>query len=317
MLVKNVVASITPKVTAQEKATQETPAGDFRSVLSTAADAEVQASEETVQPDAAGQAEATRAAESTDNSCSYCKAKMGVDENVSGITSSSEASDSQTGGYAIYYSWYVRVAGDVGKVESPALQLFHDVAERISSVFLKNDGWSGNPVQALLTGTESVVQRGSGQVGSYLGSLLNATNSGLQSLIQTLNGGMLWPGSSPSSSSSSGSSSSSLASTAFDTSYLTDITLAKLQYGNQSSSSSGASTARPLPRNRMGGQLVMISDQSEKTSSTPGGSEAARLFLEAFRTFVESLKRDEAQKTESKTEADDEAVQAAADTIKA
>lgn len=330
MIVTNVVASITPKVTAQNISTQEQPAGDFGSVLSAAADKEAKVSEKTVQPDAVVQSEASRAAETSDDSCSCCPEDKGVEVPVSESGMSSEVSASHSGGYAIYFSWYVRVADDVGKVESPAVQLFHDVAEKISDVFLKNDGWSGNPIQALLTGTESVVQKDSAQVGSYLGSLLKATTTGLQSLVQTLNNGILWPGSSSSSSSSSAmSSNSSLISTAFDTSYLTDIALAKLQYGNSSSSSIGnslniePSTAKPLPRNTLGGQIVMVSSEGatvssnasstelKKVSSDASSKNAARLFLEAFKTFIESLKRNEAEKNESKTGTERETAQAA------
>lgn len=328
MLVRNVVASITPKVAAQEKPAQEQAAGDFGSILDTA------------QPDAAGQAEAAPAAGSSDTDCSGCQKDEDADDSIIGAGESSETSELNNGGYAIFYSWYVRVADDVGKIESPAVSLFHDVAERISNVFLNGNGWRGNPVQALLTGTEAVVRNDAGQVGSYLGSLLESAKSGLQSLVQSLNNGPFWPGSS---SSRTPSAFSSVADTAFDTSYMTDIALAKLQYGSRSGSGiggnlsglgslsglggsaasviselmsgsnlgSGISTARPLPRNELGGQIVLISSKgntaSSEASSGISTDEAARRFLEAFKVFVESMKREESQKLVAETEAEKDA----------
>lgn len=364
MLVKNVVASMAPKVATQEKTAQEQKAGDFRSVLDAAAAGEAKASEETVQPDAAGQADVAPKAESSDSDCSGCRKEKGADPIV-GTAESSEASATKSGGYAIFFSWYVRVADDVGKVESPAVRLFHDVAERISDVFLNGSGWRGNPVQALLAGTESVVRNDAGQVGSYLGSLLESAKSGLQSLVQSLNNGPFWPGST-SSSSASRSAFSSVADTAFDTSYMTNIALAKLQYGGRSGNgisgnlsglgslsglggsvssivselmsgsglTPGSSMTKPLPRNVMGGQIVMISNKKETASSETspdiGTDEAARRFLEAFKVFVASMKREESQKlaaeTETKTDAEsdaakdgapEEAQDAPADTITA
>jgi len=341
MLVKNVVASITPKVAAPEKTAQEQKAGDFSSVLDAAAAGEAKAPEEVVQPDAAGRVGVAQTAGPSDTDCSGCRKDDSADDSIVDASESSEDSELNNGGYAIYFSWYVRVADDVGKVESPAVQLFHDVAERISNVFLNGNGWRGNPVQALLAGTESVVRNDAGQVGSYLGSLLESAKSGLQSLVQSLNNGPFWPGST---SSSSRSAFSSVADTAFDTSYMTNIALAKLQYGSRSGSgiggnlsglgslsglggsassivselmsgsglSLGSSTANPLPRNRLGGQIVMISnDRDTASSETPsniGTDEAARRFLEAFKVFVESLKREESQKpvAEAETEKDAE-----------
>ncbi len=339
MLVKNVVASITPKAAAQEKTAQEQAAGDFRSVLDAAAAGEAKASEETAQSDAAGQADAAPSAESFDSDCSGCRKEKGADSIV-GATESPEASVSNSGGYAIYFSWYVRVSDDVEKVESPAVRLFHDVAERISDVFLNGSGWRGNPVQALLAGTESVVRNDAGQVGSYLGSLLESAKSGLQSLVQSLNNGPFWPGST---SSTSRSAFSGVADTAFDTSYMTNIALAKLQYGSRSGNGIGgnlsglgslsglggsassiiselmsgsglsldSSTTKPLPRNGLGGQIVMISNErdtaSSETSSDIGTDEAARRFLEAFKVFVESMKRDESQKLVAETETEKDA----------
>lgn len=327
MIVKKVVASITPIIAAWNKSMQEQPGDDFSSVLSAAADEVVQETEETAQPDAVAQNDASQAADSVNKSCSSCNGREGGELKITKTGISSEASDSNNGAYAITFSWYARIAGDVGKVEPQALKLFHDVAERITKVFLDNKGWSGNPIQSLLNGTESALQSGTGQVRSYVGSLLNATNNGLQSLVQMLNG----------SSSSSSSSSSSLADTAFDTSYLTDIALAKLQYGNSASGSLGKSlsgsnglgsssssivselTAKPLPRNRLGGQIVMVSSSSVTASSgaTSGSSgndssnvssaEAARRFLEAFKVFVESLKEDLTEESKSDGESDSDA----------
>ena len=335
MLVKNVVASIAPKVATQEKTEQEQKAGDFRSVLDAAAAGEAKTSEETVRPDAAGQADAAPTAESSDSDCSGCRKEKGADSIV-GATKSSEASVTNNGEYAIYFSWYVRVADDVGKVESPAVRLFHDVAERISDVFLNGSGWRGNPVQALLAGTESVVRNDAGQVGSYLGSLLESAKNGLQSLVQSLNNGPFWPGST-SSSSASRSAFASMADTAFDTSYMTNIALAKLQYGGRSGNgiggnlsglgssassivselmsgfglSLGSSMAKPLPRNAQGGQIVMISNERDAATSEAsadiGTDEAARRFLEAFNVFVESIKREASQKLVAATETEKDA----------
>lgn len=334
MLVKNVVASITPKAAVREKTAQEQPAGDFGSVLDVAAADEAKASEETVQPDAAGQTGAAPAADSSGTDCSGCQKSEGTDGLVVGTSESSETSELNSGGYTMFYSWYVRVADDVGKIESPAVSLFHDVAERISNVFLNGNGWRGNPIQALLTGTESVVRNDAGQVGSYLGSLLESAKSGLQSLVQSLNNGPLWPGST---SSTSRSAFSSVANTAFDTSYMTNIALAKLQYGSRSgngisgnlsglggSASSvvselmsgsdlnlGSSMVKPLPRNGMGGQIVMILNDgdtaSSEASSHIGMDEAARRFLEAFKVFVESMRREESQKLVAETETEKDA----------
>lgn len=346
MLVKNVVATIAPKVASQEITAREQTAGDFRSVFDAAAAGETKASDETVRPDAAGQTDTTPTAESSDSDCSGCRKEKGADSIV-GTAASSETSVSNSGGYSIYFSWYVRVAGDVGTAESPAVQLFHDVAERISDVFLNGCGWRGNPVQALLTGTESVVRNDAGRVGSFLGSLLESAKSGLQSLAQSLNNGPFWPGST---SSSSGSAFSSVADTAFDTSYMANIALAKLQYGSISGSgisghpyglgslnglgSLASSMAKPLPNNALGGQIVMISTDGEtassETSSDIGTDEAVRRFLEAFKMFVESMKREESQKPVAETEtgkdaendatkdgAPEEAQDAATDTITA
>lgn len=331
MLVKNVVASISPKVAAQEKTAQEQTAGDFSSVLDAAAAGEAKAPEEVVQPDAAGRVGVAQTAGSSDTDCSGCRKGESADDSIVDASESSETSELNNGGYAIYFSWYVRVAGDVGKVEAPAVQLFHDVAERISNVFLNGNGWRGNPVQALLAGTESVVRNDAGQVGSYLGSLLESAKNGLQSLVQSLNNGPFWPGST-SSSSASRSAFSSMADTAFDTSYMTNIALAKLQYGGRSGNgiggnlsglgssassivselmsgsglSLGSSMAKPLPRNAQGGQIVMISNERDAATSEAsadiGTDEAARRFLEAFKVLVESLKREESQKLATETE---------------
>ncbi|HNW34613.1 MAG TPA: hypothetical protein PKM25_06760 [Candidatus Ozemobacteraceae bacterium] len=318
MLVNNVVASITPDPVESKNTATASSSGDFTSVLKTAADQKTRASGEIVQSDATEQSDSVK----------------------TGTTS--EASDSKSGVYAMTFSWYMRVADDVKKAEPPALKLFHDVAERISNVFLKNGGWSGNPIQSLLNGTESVlqsnvgsaVQSGSGQIGSWLGSLLQSANSGLQSLSSMLNAQTSWPG--LDASSLSGTTASGITS-GFGVSSMADLALVKLQYGNgltgslgtslpssgtsvsssSSGLSSGTATARPLPRNRLGGQIVMIStggvssastkaDGSAATSSasSSGSEDAARRFLEAFMVFVESLKKDLDTETKSAANAD-------------
>jgi len=309
MFVNNVVASITPDVADATSTKTVSPAGDFGSVLKTAADQETSACGETVPSDAAEQSDSVK----TD--------------------SASETSDSNSGAYAMTFSWYMRIADDVGKAEPPALRLFHDVAERISNVFLDSGGWSGNPIPSLLNGTESAIQSGSGQVESWMGSLLQASNSGLQSLTSALNARTSWPGFA--STSLSGTSSGS-AGSGFGLSSLADLALVKLQYGNgftsglgtslsssdtsvsgSSGLSSGTVFERPLPRNRLGGQIIMVSaggatsastmaGSSGKTSSTlaVGSEDAARRFLEAFKVFVESFKKDLETETKSVSNVD-------------
>ncbi|HEY9071070.1 MAG TPA: hypothetical protein VIV61_12500 [Candidatus Ozemobacteraceae bacterium] len=347
MLVNNVVASITPDVAEPKKETAAPATGDFGAVLQAAADDTTKTAAASAEPDAAGQTDATASAGAEARGSSHghhVHRHPRIDVRPVSAGSAGGVPETGNGEYAVSFSWYMRLSGDVERVEPSALSLFHDVARKVTDVFLGDEGWSGNPVHALLTGTETSVEAGQGKVQPYLESLLSAAESGIRSLADALNGSeavsglgtLLKTGSDEALSGLESLLTSRSKSTAFGgVGALADLALVKLRYGtgltggmNDSGTSaagglsgltslsgfpglgSTSSSGRPLPRNRLGERIVMVSANgsavSPESSSAAGtatadgitSKEAARRFLEAFKVFVESLKKDMKQGAE-------------------
>ncbi|HOY66058.1 MAG TPA: hypothetical protein PLP29_04165 [Candidatus Ozemobacteraceae bacterium] len=362
MIVNNVVASITPDVAEPKKETAAPATGEFGAVLQAAADDTTKTAAAAAGPDAAGQSDSPASAGAEPRGCSHCHhvhRHPRIDVRPVSAGSTGGVPETGNGEYAVSFSWYMRLSGDVERVEPSALRLFHDVARKVTDVFLGNEGWSGNPVHALLTGTETSVEAGQGKVQPYLESLLSAAESGIRSLTDALNGRdavsglgtLLKTGSNDALSGLESLLSSSSKSTAFGgIGAFADLALVKLKYGSGltgGTNDSGASSAdglsgltsltslsgfpglgstsasgRPLPRNRLGERIVMVSGNGAAVSSGNAAgdgaagvdgvtsNEAARRFLEAFKVFVESLKKDMKQEAEP---AEEPAVKASPD----
>jgi len=208
-------------------------------------------------------------------------AQAGTPAQTIGVNNPAEVDGSRV--YGWQFSVFMRVNGELGDWGKALQAQFYKTSKAVAETFLNQDGWSGDPVGMLLNGTQSAMHAGQNMTADYLGSIRQAADGGLESLANSFTS---WPWSGVGSNSSTGSADPVPKSGALDLARLRVSTLGQ---------SSATTPSRPLPHNRNGATLIMVSAASAATPSLELGSsnhttqDAAFKFLEKFLDLVKGF----------------------------
>ncbi|RCK81381.1 MAG: hypothetical protein OZSIB_2250 [Candidatus Ozemobacter sibiricus] len=158
--------------------------------------------------------------------------------------------DAAPGQYGWQFSFFARVAGDLGEWGRPMQAAFYETGRAVADTFARQVGWSGDPVGAFLQGTQQIMPQGPAATGSFFDSLRRRAAQGLESLSSSLLAVQSGIGL-PSLNGNPAQTSPLPATGALD--------LARLHISSVANGASPSAPTRPRPHNRAGIEITMVS----------------------------------------------------------
>jgi len=87
-------------------------------------------------------------------------------------------------GLEINFSFFLRVSGQIGEFGKEAVQTFHRATSLVTSVFLREGGWQGDPIGVFLRASETVSNSAPEKTQSFFEDIIQAGNEGPRSIAK-------------------------------------------------------------------------------------------------------------------------------------